>query len=392
MTYDQLSLRRASFNGIPFWVLTGDAEAGHRVSTTLIPGGAHINESFGPAARKYEVEAYCVGANAYSADALLAAAENLHFGALILPDQPAATVRLTKARRRFDRDKLGYLVVSLEAVAEPAALVAGLSAFAFDQRIYALAGAAVPLAAALASGFATPLPAAQEAASDAAASVAADLSAVATLGRLEPTAAAKVAAALDLALAALPSLQAQPEIFGRALADAAIVLGDESEPSRLAESLRLLGAPQAVAGVENVSQVGRAIAAIDANAPRMIGALRALAMGQSQARAEWVDRPAAEAARALASAVFEDALSRLGREGLPLHRALSQLRGVVTERATARAASLAPLAQVSAMRRLPSLVWSWNLYGSAGRAHELVARSRATHPGFLPEQFEALAS
>jgi prophage DNA circulation protein len=44
------------------------------------------------------------------------------------------------------------------------------------------------------------------------------------------------------------------------------------------------------------------------------------------------------------------------------------------------------------MRRLPSLVWSWNLYGSAGRAHELVARSRATHPGFLPEQFEALAS
>jgi prophage DNA circulation protein len=115
-------------------------------------------------------------------------------------------------------------------------------------------------------------------------------------------------------------------------------------------------------------------------------------MGQSQARAEWVDRPAAEAARALASAVFEDALSRLGREGLPLHRALSQLRGAVTERATARAASLAPLAQVSAMRRLPSLVWSWNLYGSAGRAHELVARSRATHPGFLPEQFEALAS
>jgi prophage DNA circulation protein len=124
----------------------------------------------------------------------------------------------------------------------------------------------------------------------------------------------------------------------------------------------------------------------------MIAGLRALALGESHARAEWPDRPSSEQSRALAAAVFEDALSRLGREGLALHRALSQLRSVVTERATSRAASLAPLVQVSAQRRLPSLVWSWRLYGTPARSGELVARSRAAHPGFLPERFEALAS
>lgn len=392
MTFDPLSLRRASFNGIPFWVLHGDAEAGHRVSTTGIPGGRHINESFGPAARKFEIEAYCVGANAYAADALLLASENMHLGVLILPDQLAATVRLTKARRRFERDKLGYIVVSLEAVGEPAPATSGLSAFAFDQRIYTLAQEAVPLFGSLASGFVTSLPAAREAAQDAGASVVADLSAVATLGRLAPASAAKVDAAIAAAFSALNAVQSDPVPFGEALANAAIVLGDEADPSQLGESLRLLGAPQAAAEASTASQVAQAIAAIDANATRMIGALRALALGESQARAEWADRPAAEASRALAAAVFEDALSRLGRESLGLHRTLAQLRGVVTERATARAASLAPLVLVSTPNRMPSLVWSWRLYGTAQRSAELVARSRASHPGFLPERFEALAS
>jgi prophage DNA circulation protein len=165
-----------------------------------------------------------------------------------------------------------------------------------------------------------------------------------------------------------------------------------TEPDRLAESLRLLGAPAEPAASGDASQVGAAVASVNAATPRMAGALRALALGQAQARAEWTDRRSAEESRALAAAVFEDALSRLGGEALGLHRLLARLRGVVTERATARAASLAPLVTVSASRRLPSLVWSWRLYGSALRGNELVSRSGATHPGFLPERFEALAS
>jgi hypothetical protein len=391
MVFDPLSLRRASFNGIPFWVLNGDSEAGHRVSTTLIPGGAHINESFGPSARKFEIEAYCVGGNLYAADALLLAAESLHFGVLILPDQFGASVRLTKARRRFERDKLGYIVVSLEAVAEPAGLFGGLSAFAFDQRIYTLASAIVPLLAGLSSGFVTDLAPARETADEAAASVVADLSAVAALCRMEPVALAKVDTALQAATTALADLQAAPLVFGEAIAQAAIVLGDEAVPAQLAEAVRLLGRPlEPPAAGGGVSS--EAIASVSATAPRMIAGLRALALGESHARAEWPDRPSSEQSRALAAAVFEDALSRLGREGLALHRALSQLRSVVTERATSRAASLAPLVQVSAQRRLPSLVWSWRLYGTPARSGELVARSRAAHPGFLPDRFEALAS
>ncbi|MFN8993188.1 MAG: DNA circularization N-terminal domain-containing protein [Pseudomonadota bacterium] len=392
MTFDPFSLRRASFNGIPFWVLHGDVEAGHRVSTTNIPGGAHINESFGPSARKFEIEAYCVGSNAYAADALLAAAESLHLGALILPDQFAAAVRLTKARRRFERDKLGYIVITIEAVAEPSGLLAGLSAFAFDQQIYALAQETVPLFGELATGFVAALPAAREAAGEAGAAVLADLSALATLGRLDPAASGKAEAALSVAIAAHAGMQDAPSDFGEALAQAAITLGDVTEPARLGESLRLLGAPGEPAATGDTSQVGAAVASVNAAATRMTGALRALALGEAQARAEWTDRRSAEESRALAAAVFEDALSRLGGESLGLHRVLARLRGVVTERATARAASLAPLITVSASRRLPSLVWSWRLYGSALRGNELVSRSGATHPGFLPERFEALAS
>ena len=392
MAFDPLSLRRASFNGIPFWVLSSDLEAGHRVSTTNIPGGGHINESFGPSARKFEIEAYCVGSNAYAADALLAAAENLHLGALILPDQFGAAVRLMKARRRFDRDKLGYIVITIEAVAEPSGLSAGLSDFERDQQIYALAQESVPLFGTLASGFVASLPAAREAAGEAGAAVLADLSALATLGRLDPAASATVEAALSVALAAHAGMQDAPATFGEALAQAAIALGDVAEPDRLAESLRLLGAPAEPAASGDASQVGAAVASVNAAAPRMTGALRALALGEAQARAEWADRPSAEQSRALAAAVFEDALSRLGGEALGLHRLLARLRGVVTERATARAASLAPLVTVGASRRLPSLVWSWRLYGSALRGNELVSRSGATHPGFLPERFEALAS
>lgn len=387
----ETDLRPASFNGIPFWVESAGIESGHRVSTTQIPGGAHINESFGPIERKFSVDAYTVGNNLFAADALVLASELAHVGVLILPDQQPALVRLTKASRQFSKDKLGYVVVSLEAVSEPGGLP-GISSFGFDQRIYSAVSAAVPLFGAAASAFVSDAPEAREAAAEAAASVVADLAAIATINRLPPESQAKVDYSLSVALASIQTLQSLPQDFGEAVASAAIVLADESAPETLAESLRILGAPGMPSDSFGGTYSDRSIMSVSNAGLRFAGTLRALALGEAHARAEWADRPAALEARALAAAVFEDALSRLGRDGLDLHRALSSLGNIVTERATARAASLAPLVTVSSTISRPSLVWSWRLYGTPDRAGEIVARSGAAHPGFLPVKFEALAS
>ena len=391
MTFDPASLRRASFNGIPFWVMHDDIESGHRVSTTGVPGGTHINESFGPAARKFEIEAYFAGAAIGFADALLLAAETAHSGTLVLPDQLGAAVRLTKARRRFERDKLGFIAVTIEAVGEPAGSFGGLSAFAFDQQIYAAATALVALVASACGPLGDSRPVVADAARDAALDAVADLSALAELARLPPAALALVHAATETAARAALSVVTAPTAFGTALAEAAIVLGDQSPPSRLAETLRLVGAPPEAVLASDNTETSRAIAAMQSTGLMLTAAVRALALGESQPRAEWADRPAAVQSRALSAAVFEDALRRIGRESLALHRALAGLQNLVTERATARAASLAPLVTVSSSVSQPSLVWAWRLYTNPFRRADLVSRARASHPGFMPERFEALA-
>lgn len=385
-------LRRASFNGIPFWVMHGDIESGHRVSTTGVPGGTHINESFGPSARKFEVEAYVAGDSIAFADALLAAAETMHFGVLVLPDQFGAQVRLTKAKRRFERAKLGFIVVSLEAVAEPDGFFGGLSAFGFDQRIFAAASAMISLFSAGAAGLADASPGVADAARSAALDAVSDLAAIAQLTRLAPAAQEVVSAALSTAADAASFVVSDSATFGTALAEAAIALGDQAQPSQLAETLRLLGAPTPAPLPADSSTTSTRIAAVQAAGIQLTASARALALGESQPRAEWSDRPSALQSRALSAAVFQDALRRLGRENLALHRALSEMQGLVTDRATARAATLAPLVTVAAPRRLPSLVWSWRLYATPTRGSEITSRAGTSHPGFMPERFEALAS
>lgn len=389
-------LRAASFNGQPFYVESGDVEAGHRVSTTGVPNGRHINESFGPAARKFEVEAYLTGDLCLvRAEALLGACESSHRGVLVLPDSGARLVRLTKAKRSFEKDKLGYVALTLEAVAEPDGAGLRLSANQIEAQIYAVAAlvsAAVGLFAGAAFGLRGQPSPVRDAALEAAAGPLGDLVALRDAARLPPLAQASLDAPFTAATAALAGFVAAPAAYGAALAQAAIALGDAADPATLAETIVAFGRP-ADPPPARVSRGTALVIAENAVAGvTLTAASRALALGEAMARRVYADRVEAVAARSVAMAVFDDALARIGRPGLDLARELSAQRGLVAELVSRREADLAPLITVEAGLSLPSLWWAWRLYADPLRAGDLARRAGAHHPSIMPARFEALAA
>lgn len=392
-------LRRASFSGQAFYVDHHSVEAGHRVATTPIPNARWVNESFGPSARKFEVEAYFVGIGCYDrAEALVQMAEDQHLGTLILPDSQPETVRLTKAKRDFRKDKLGYVAVTLEAVADPPRQGGGLSANVLEIQVLGFGGIAGLVAGAL-GGFAAAafavvghVATVVDAALDAVAGVVGDLVGLADAVGLAPLAQAAFDVALGEAFDALGNFAADPAGFAVKLAEAAIVLGDEADPARLAQVIVAAGVP-ADAAPAYVSQGSALTIAENAgHAVTMTAAIRALALGEAMARREFTDRPEAVESRAVMTAVFDDALGRIGGEGLDLARELSAMQGVLAELVKRREADIAPLIEVALPAELPALVWSWRLYGDPSRADELARRAGAPNPAFLPERFTALSN
>lgn len=389
-------LRRASFAGQPFYVESHSDESGQRVATTPIPNALWVNESFGPSARKFEIEAYLAGSFCYErAEAFGRMAEDRHLGALVLPDCPPVTVRLTKVRREFERDKLGYAGLSIEAVADPPKPAAGLSANVLQIRVMGLGGLLgaalggfVAAAFSLAGQVATVIDAAFAAVSG----VIGDMVGIAAAVGLGPLGQLAFDTAMGAAIGALPGFVSDPLGFAVALVDAAIVLGDEADPARLAQAIVALGRPADPPPAHVSIGTAVTIAANDVHAVTMAAALRAVALGQAMARRDYADRDEAIEARAVMTAVFDDALARIAGEGLDLARELAAMQGLLAELVRRREADLAPLIEVALPAPLPALVWAWRLYGDPSRADELVRRSGAPNPAFLPERFTALSN
>lgn len=392
-------LRRASFSGQVFYVDSHSVEGGHRVATTPIPNALWVNESFGPAARKFEVEVYFTGLACYArADALVRMAEDRHLGTLILPDSKPETVRLTKAKREFSKDKLGFAAVSLEAVADPPKQGGGLSANVLSIQILGVGGLAGLVSVAL-GGFVSAAFAivgqvmtVVEAAFDAVAGVVGDLVGLADAVGLGPLAQAAFDLAIGEAFEALQDFASDPVTFAVKLGEAAIVLGDNADPARLAQVIIAAGRP-ADAAPPYVSQGTAVTIAANANhAVTMTAVVRALALGEALARREFIDRPEAVEARAVMTAVFDDALARIGGEGIDLARELSAMQGTLAELIKRREADIAPLIEVALPAPLPSLVWAWRLYEDPTRADEIARRAGAPSPAFMPERFTALSN
>jgi hypothetical protein len=390
-------LRRASFSGQAFYVETGTDESGQRVATTPIPNALWVNESFGPAPRKFEIEAYITGDFAYArAEAIGRMAEDRHLGPLLLPDLPAPVmVRLTKVKREFRRDKLGYAALTIEATADLPRQNAGLSANLLQINVFN-AGGLIPgvLGGFVGAAFSVvgQVATVVDAALDAAAGVVGDLVGLAGAVGLAPLAQAAVDGAIGNAVSALTDFAVDPAGFAIGIAEAAIVLGDEADPARLAQAIVAAGRPDDPPP-PYVSQGSAVTIAMNAgHALTVTAACRALALGEAMARRSYSDRPEAIEARAVMTAVFDDAVTRIGPDGIDLARELGSMQGLLAELVRRQETDIAPLIEVSLPAPLPSLVWAWRLYGDPSRADELARRSGASNPATLPERFTALSN
>lgn len=105
-----------------------------------------------------------------------------------------------------------------------------------------------------------------------------------------------------------------------------------------------------------------------------------------------LDRQSAVQLRAEIGEIGERVLARLDdpNDG-QVRDALRRLIGEAMATLTEASVSLAPVISVETPQRLPAVVVSQTLYGTAARADELAARNRASHQGMLPERLEALA-
>lgn len=389
------ALLPASFNGLVFYVEKSHVEAGHRVAKTLIPNGGHVLESFGPAARSFEMDAYFTGDFCtVQAEAMLSAAENGHMGLITLPDSGSFMVRVTKAKRAFNKDKLNFVAVEIEALAEPFPFTGGLSLGALGSAIFGLVASLAPalgqfMSSSLRlSGQPSPV---IEATVMAAAGTLGDLMALRDAQRLDPVALAAVAPAFEAAEAALATLPSSPAAFAEAATLAAIALGDVAPARPLLSSIIALGRPDPPPASPVSSGVSLVIAANQTELVGLTSCLRAVALAEALPNASFADRPEAVETRALAAAVFDDAIARIGRGGLEAVGLMREVRGRSCDLIGRRAAEIAPLINVSAQRRLPALWWAWRLYADPSRSADLVTRTRSPHPARLPQGFEALA-
>jgi len=130
-----------------------------------------------------------------------------------------------------------------------------------------------------------------------------------------------------------------------------------------------------------------------AEAARLARLAALTAWAESLVRRTYADRPSGVTARAEAAERFDAELELSGgANNVAIYLAIEGLRDGVVDYLTKLIADLAPIVTVSANRSLPSLWWSWRLYGSADRSSELVARNLVRHPSFMPTEFQALAS
>jgi prophage DNA circulation protein len=121
--------------------------------------------------------------------------------------------------------------------------------------------------------------------------------------------------------------------------------------------------------------------------------VRAAAMAQYATAVtlrEYDDVRDARQARADAAEYFA-ALLDVVKDWPDVWAQLADLRGRVNEHLHRTITDLAPVLELEAAARMPSLWWANYLYADAERAGEVYKRNGVKHAGFMPIKFEVLA-
>jgi prophage DNA circulation protein len=416
----------ASFKGVPFFFESDDEAGGRAVKVHEFPNRDDpFIEDLGQKARYFAGTAYVTGddadAQAITFAEMLASAGS---GTLVIPIRGPLQVNALPFKRTSSKDKFGYIAFSVRFV-RAGASNALASVLMLGQQIFDAAdGVAHALANTVKTGFYL-FNAADyviAAAVNGVQGAAAAIEGVRLANAVDPDTGAEIAVA-DAALATAAPLLIN---FGDVadLADTAILLAsvpalDETFTDQtvtlaaaVIATVRLLasgmsGTADAGAGamlalalsfpppVAATVALSPNAAAAAANAVAIVNLARVAALTawcEALQRQAYVSRSDGVAARAaVAERLGQELASWTGAAGFDVYVALQDLQGATVAYLTQLIADLAPVVTVSAPQSMPSLWWSWRLYGDPGRAVDLVLRNQVRHPSFMPLSFAALA-
>jgi prophage DNA circulation protein len=380
-------LRPASFRGVPFHVDETAGEYGRRIQHHEYPQrNVPWAEDLGRRQRRWQITAYVLG-KAYmgTRDRLLTACETAGPGKLVHPYLGELQVVCDAVRFRETDDEGGICRFDL-SFAEPGKKGAPDARRAAGA---AIRGAASGLANAAISAFAGNtfrVEGFQDFVARAAAEELGELAAILE-GLRGPTLQVPDAVALEtrrriLALAALDPEAVAPETIAATVLDAV---------AAFAESVDVA---VALDGLETLTYVTFTGPTTTATAARTQEAENAVSLAALTHQAAAAALPGPVSTIPLTS--YEDVVAvrtrvvalcdRLEEDATdPVYEALAEVRAQAIAELSIRGATLRPLRPYVTAFPRPSLTLAQRLYQDPSRADELVARTRAPHPGFLPE-------
>lgn len=397
------TLWRTSYKGAAFWVETETEGGARRIVIHEFPmRDTPYLEDLGERYREFTVTAYVASDRADSeAAALMATCAQRGAGILVLPTQGPVTVRCLEFGRKHEKDKLGYQAHELRFVREGAsgalATVASLLNMVFVQ--------AENAANAIADAFAvaTTILAVPDYVRDVLQNGTETALATFEVMRGNVVLPDEVSAdqrdALQSAYSSLPLALTDGDTtalqtVAKTTVEAAMAIAENAEPTIALSAMAEILDQTPVTVVYSPPLMSVWHGAEESNAQAANALLRLAAIvGYCEAvvKVKLKDRPSAITLRANVSRYIDAQMEALPSYDNGMYPALLSLRDATIDYLSRSILDLAPVVQVSASLGMPSLYWSWRIYGTADRAEELADRNRVPHPSFMPNTFEALS-
>lgn len=396
----QKTLHPASFKGVPFETERDVEEGGRRIVVHEFPmRDDPFLEDLGEAKRDFDVTAYVASDNADGeAAALSAVCAQRGAGLLILPTQGQIFVKCLSFRRDSEKDRAGKIAFALKFVREGAA--SSLVTFASLANLVivrsdTIAAAVAAFAAAEIAAIGQP-DFVIEASTDALSDGAAIFETVRKSETVDQDVSAAQRVAIQAFYDAAPAM-ADADHGADGLAIAVIVsiaraLGDGMPPDTAVRAFEQIMEDATISPRDHY--LSKAAARADANRVAVYLAIRlaaATAYAEGIARLDIRDRQTAITLRANVAEYFEAILAAMSANDADLYRATVDLQGATIDYLSRVILDRAPVIQVGANRRMPSLWWSFRLYANADRSQEIADRNRVAHPSFCPLGMEVLS-
>lgn len=384
-------LRKATFRGVPFFVDGVETEGGRRIVTHKYPNrDSAYSEDLGLDADEFSVRAYLVGDDYIDArDALIRELKRPGVGTLVLPSQGSLKVVFKRFRQSYDSQQGGIEYLDLTFVESGDNRYPAQSVDTRSSVSNAADKAIRTMATIFQVGFQTnALPEfVATSANQNAQKLADDLTLAAGLKSRDAEKAAVFSDALSEFGSNISSLVrdgvSYTEQVQNLLGQLQELYPQPADSYQAYQSLLTYG--NMFVPVPETTSTRRQQALNQKLQVALVKRLALAGMAKSAADVEFESYNDAVMLRDELADAIDDELLEIGRtDDDQAYLDFNGLRAEMSRDVTTRAANLERIRNVTNLRALPSLVMSYDLYETADRADEIVARNKIRHPGFLP--------